>query len=71
MDSKMHNTASSPFKPRLIIHGGAGNIQPHNIPPKIYESYRTSLLSIASLRLPQLDTQTNLLTFSLSLPPRR
>ncbi|KAG9256793.1 L-asparaginase precursor [Emericellopsis atlantica] len=45
MDRKRPNS-SSPLQPRLIIHGGAGNIQRHHIPPKIYESYRTSLLSI-------------------------
>lgn len=32
--------------PRLIIHGGAGNILPSNLPPSKYEQYHDSLLSI-------------------------
>ncbi|KAK2627856.1 hypothetical protein QTJ16_002502 [Diplocarpon rosae] len=32
--------------PRLIIHGGAGNILPSNLPPSKYAAYRESLLSI-------------------------
>lgn len=35
-------------KPRLIIHGGAGNILPSNLPPKRYNEYRDSLLKILS-----------------------
>lgn len=36
------------IKPRLIIHGGAGNITPVNLPPPKYKAYREALLSIAS-----------------------
>ncbi|KAK4466811.1 L-asparaginase [Cladorrhinum samala] len=36
------------FQPRIIIHGGAGNITPANLPPKLYEEYRSSLLTIVS-----------------------
>lgn len=32
--------------PRLIIHGGAGNILPSNLPPEKYKKYHDSLLSI-------------------------
>ena len=35
-----------PIRPRLIIHGGAGNITRQNIPPVKLEAYRSSLLSI-------------------------
>ncbi|KAF7560296.1 hypothetical protein G7046_g3841 [Stylonectria norvegica] len=35
-------------KPRLIIHGGAGNIQRDNYPPDKYDIYRSALLSIVS-----------------------
>ncbi|KAK2859926.1 hypothetical protein FQN49_004572 [Arthroderma sp. PD_2] len=32
------------FKPAVIIHGGAGNIERSRIPPDLYEKYRASLL---------------------------
>jgi L-asparaginase len=32
--------------PRLIIHGGAGNITPSNLPPARYKEYHDALLSI-------------------------
>jgi L-asparaginase len=32
--------------PRLIIHGGAGNILPSNLPPSKYKQYHDSLLQI-------------------------
>ncbi|KAF2092016.1 N-terminal nucleophile aminohydrolase [Saccharata proteae CBS 121410] len=34
------------IQPRLIIHGGAGNIHRSNLPQSSYAAYRTSLLSI-------------------------
>ncbi|KAG9230650.1 nucleophile aminohydrolase [Amylocarpus encephaloides] len=38
---------SSPgITPRLIIHGGAGNILPSNLPPPKYKAYHDSLLKI-------------------------
>ena len=38
--------ASSTLKPRLIVHGGAGNITRKNLDPKAWESYRSALLNI-------------------------
>lgn len=35
--------------PRLVIHGGAGNIVRQNFPSDKYEQYRTSLLEIVGL----------------------
>ena len=32
--------------PRLIIHGGAGNITPASLPPDKYTAYREALLTI-------------------------
>lgn len=32
--------------PRIIIHGGAGNINRDNLPPDAYNTYRSALLSI-------------------------
>ncbi len=39
---------STQITPRLIIHGGAGNITPSNLPPARYEEYHDALLSIVS-----------------------
>ncbi|KAG5294407.1 aspartylglucosaminidase [Histoplasma ohiense] len=33
------------FKPAVILHGGAGNIQRSRLPPELYSQYRTSLLT--------------------------
>ena len=33
-------------KPRLIIHGGAGNISRSNLPPEAYARYAAKLLSV-------------------------
>ena len=43
-----YKNLSSSITPRLIIHGGAGNILPSNLPPKIYKLYHDSLLRILS-----------------------
>ncbi|KAF3492361.1 aspartylglucosaminidase family protein [Arthroderma uncinatum] len=32
------------FRPAVIMHGGAGNIERSRIPPELYEKYRASLL---------------------------
>jgi L-asparaginase len=48
-------TPSSPslkLQPRLIIHGGAGNITPATLTPERYAEFRTALLTI--VRPPQL-----------------
>jgi L-asparaginase len=45
----MEYKASSSKKkmtPRLIIHGGAGNITPSNLPPLQYKKFHSALLSI-------------------------
>ena len=34
------------IKPRLIIHGGAGDISRSNLPPEAYTRYSTKLLSV-------------------------
>ncbi|EAS35821.3 asparaginase [Coccidioides immitis RS] len=33
------------FKPAIILHGGAGNIERSRIPPELYEQYRASMLA--------------------------
>ena len=42
MDEKSHHR----IKPRLIIHGGAGNITRANLPPHEWERYRHSLIHV-------------------------
>lgn len=39
------------IKPRLIIHGGAGNITRQNLSEAKYHAYRSALLSIVRLSL--------------------
>lgn len=36
----------SAVKPRIILHGGCGNITRDNLPPKLWQAYKSSLLSI-------------------------
>lgn len=36
------------MQPRLIIHGGAGNIRRENYPSEKYAAYRSALLAIVS-----------------------
>ncbi|KAI9690913.1 MAG: hypothetical protein M1822_008533 [Bathelium mastoideum] len=39
-------TIHKPIRPRIIIHGGAGNITRDNLPPHRYHAFRAALLSI-------------------------
>ncbi|KAK5136797.1 hypothetical protein LTR08_002093 [Meristemomyces frigidus] len=36
----------APVKPKIIIHGGAGNITSANLPNKSYQAYREALLAV-------------------------
>ncbi|EAA30932.1 N-terminal nucleophile aminohydrolase [Neurospora crassa] len=45
-------------QPRLIIHGGAGNITPASLGPERYVAYRSSLLTIVSKAHTYLTTPT-------------
>ncbi|WYZ41294.1 hypothetical protein EsH8_V_000189 [Colletotrichum jinshuiense] len=48
MEYKRQDPTAVKVKPRLIIHGGAGNIKPSNLAPPEYEGYRHALLTIVS-----------------------
>ncbi|PQE29593.1 L-asparaginase precursor protein [Rutstroemia sp. NJR-2017a BBW] len=49
MEYKPQSSSSSQkITPRIIIHGGAGNILPVNLPPAKYKLYHDSLLKILS-----------------------
>jgi L-asparaginase len=48
MEYKSQAAVPPKVRPRLIIHGGAGNIQPANLTPDKYAANRASLLTIVS-----------------------
>ncbi|KAI7238958.1 N-terminal nucleophile aminohydrolase [Hortaea werneckii] len=50
------NEKPPPIRPRIIIHGGAGNITPSNLPPHLYTTYRHALLKILQSASSQLHT---------------
>ncbi|KAK1782326.1 nucleophile aminohydrolase [Copromyces sp. CBS 386.78] len=56
-------------QPRLIIHGGAGNITPASLGPELYAAYRSSLLTIVSKAHTYLTTpQSNSASTASKLP---
>ncbi|KAI9876224.1 MAG: hypothetical protein M1830_007013, partial [Pleopsidium flavum] len=63
--SKSHSI-SSPIQPRLIIHGGAGNITRTNLPPSSYAAYRTALLNINRSTMHLLQTGSTALDAATS-----
>ncbi|CAE7213018.1 hypothetical protein PTNB73_08844 [Pyrenophora teres f. teres] len=70
---KPHAQASSSrhVKPRIIIHGGAGNITRKTIPLERYNEYRASLLSILDKATKQLSvpgaTALDVATYAVTL----
>ncbi|KAF4464199.1 L-asparaginase precursor [Fusarium albosuccineum] len=48
MEYKAQNQNPPAVKPRLIIHGGAGNIQRQDYPPDKYQAYRKALIDIVT-----------------------
>lgn len=42
-------------KPRIILHGGCGNITRDNLPPKLWQAYKSSLLSILHTSVAELS----------------
>ncbi|KAK0710001.1 asparaginase [Lasiosphaeria miniovina] len=65
-------TASAAVKPRLIIHGGAGNITPATLLPEAYSQYREALLTVVSktdtyMRTPHHAKATSNQTFPTAL----
>ena len=48
MEYKTQHQSTLKVKPRLIIHGGAGNIQRRNYPPDKLQAYRAALIDIVS-----------------------
>lgn len=56
MEYKSQRSETLKVKPRLIIHGGAGNITHAYLQPKDWEAYRKSLLTIVSSHMIPWDT---------------
>lgn len=60
-----------PIAPRIIIHGGAGNITRENLPPSSYKQYRHGLLDVlqrASIELQKPNaTALDVATYAVSL----
>jgi L-asparaginase len=49
MDYKIPaKTSGKKLTPRIIIHGGAGNITPSNLPKHLYVQFHSSLLTIVA-----------------------
>lgn len=46
MEYKSQHHAKPSITPRLIIHGGAGNITPATVPPEKWAAFRAALLDI-------------------------
>lgn len=46
MEYKQQPASSAKFQPRLVIHGGAGNIVRRGFPEERYQAFRTSLIRI-------------------------
>ena len=46
MSTHRSSEKHKPIKPRIILHGGAGNITRDNLPQELWQQYNTSLLSI-------------------------
>lgn len=51
MEYKRPVQTSPKVKPRLIIHGGAGNIKPSNLTPERYNAVRQSLLEMVLISI--------------------
>ncbi|KAJ4417516.1 hypothetical protein N0V85_001811 [Neurospora sp. IMI 360204] len=74
MEYKPQPSSPPRVQPRLIIHGGAGNITPASLGPELYASYRSSLLTIVSkahtyLTTPQPQSNSNSTSSSCSKLP--
>ncbi|KAI8236858.1 hypothetical protein K4K55_003698 [Colletotrichum sp. SAR 10_96] len=68
MEYKRQSPTAVKVKPRLIIHGGAGNIKPANLAPPQYAEYRAALLTIISKTNAYMTTPTPTTTATAALP---
>lgn len=61
MVSSEKRSGLGPFKPTLIIHGGAGSLSRTNLPPALYAQYHASLLTYLTATRRLLDAGTSAL----------
>ncbi|KIW35287.1 uncharacterized protein PV07_01990 [Cladophialophora immunda] len=54
-------SALGPFKPTLILHGGAGSLSRANLPPDLYARYRASLTKYLTVTRELLNSGTSAL----------
>src|ERR1700722_15390768 len=50
-----------PYTPTLVLHGGSGSISRSNLPPALYEQYRSSLLKYLESTHAKLESGTSAL----------
>lgn len=50
-EHRLQQQSTPKVKPRLIIHGGAGNIHRNTYPPEKFQAYRRTLVDIVSLHI--------------------
>lgn len=50
MEYKARRPLQPKVSPRIILHGGAGNVTPSALPPEKRQAYREALFSIVSFK---------------------
>lgn len=51
MEYKARRPSQPKVSPKIILHGGAGNVTPSALPPEKRKAYREALFSIVSFKL--------------------
>lgn len=57
----LEKSTLGPYTPALILHGGSGSISRSNLPPALYEQYRSSLLKYLESTHAKLKSDTSAL----------
>lgn len=57
MQYMLQGVESLKIQPRVIIHGGAGNIRREDYPPEKYQAYREALIDIVSCSMSASTTE--------------
>lgn len=61
-EDQKSNGLQGPYRPALILHGGAGRITRPNLPPTLYKQYKTSLMKYLTSTRELLHSGANALT---------
>lgn len=70
MEYKPQQPSQPKVTPRIIIHGGAGNLRPSTIPPEKRRAYREALFTIVRFLFPSRTAQPHTRT-QLANPAHR